>query len=80
MESTSLGVILDSGILIEAERRRLDVARFLHLAAERLGNREAAMCAISVAEPAHGIHRAETDERRQARRAFLDGLKAAVVI
>jgi predicted nucleic acid-binding protein len=35
---------------------------------------------ISVAELAHGIHRGETPERRQARRAFLDDLKATVPI
>ncbi len=32
-----------------------------------------------MAELAHGIHRADTDDRRQARRAFLDDLKTAVV-
>jgi tRNA(fMet)-specific endonuclease VapC len=73
-------VILDSSILIEAERQGLDVARFLKLVVERIGEREAALCAISVAELAHGIHRAGTPERRQARRAFLDDLKAAVAI
>jgi hypothetical protein len=33
-----------------------------------------------VAELAHGIHRADTPARRQARRAFLDDLKAAVPV
>ena len=33
-----------------------------------------------MAELAHGIHRANTPERRQARRAFLDDLKAAVPV
>jgi len=33
-----------------------------------------------VAELAHGIHRANTAERRQVRRAFLDDLKATVTI
>jgi predicted nucleic acid-binding protein len=80
MEPAHLGVILDSSIVIEAERQRLDVARFLKHVAERIGERETALCSISVAELAHGIHRANTPERRQARRAFLDDLKAAVVI
>lgn len=80
MEPAHLGVILDSSIMIEAERQRLDVARFLRLVAERIGEREAAMYAISVAELAHGVHRADTAERRQARRAFLDDLKATVTI
>jgi predicted nucleic acid-binding protein len=80
MEPAHLGVILDSSIVIEAERQRLDVARFLKHVAERIGERETALCSITVAELAHGIHRANTPERRQARRAFLDDLKATVAI
>ena len=34
----------------------------------------------TVAELAHGIYRANTPERRQARRAFLDDLKATVPV
>jgi predicted nucleic acid-binding protein len=70
MEPAHLGVILDSSIMIEAERQHLDVTRFLKLVAERIGEREAALCAISVGELAHGIHRADTPERRKARRAL----------
>ena len=80
MEPAQLGVILDSSIVIEAERKRLNVARFLRLLSGQIGEREAALCAISVAELAHGIHRADTEERRQVRRAFLDDLKATVAI
>ena len=54
MEPAHLGVILDSSIMIEAERQRLDVARFLKLVTRLIGEREAALCAISVAELAHG--------------------------
>lgn len=39
-----------------------------------------ALCSITVAELAHGIYRADTPERRQRRRAFLDDLKAAVPV
>src|SRR5881628_1313076 len=80
MESAILGVILDSSIMIEAERQRLDVARFLKHIATKIGEREAALCSISVAELAHGVHRANTPERRQARRTFLDDLKATVPV
>jgi len=80
MEPGHRGVILDSSIVIEAERQRLDVARFLKVVAQRIGESEAAMCAISVAELAHGVHRAETAERRLARRTFLDDLKATLAI
>jgi tRNA(fMet)-specific endonuclease VapC len=78
METAILGVVLDSSVVIEAERQRLDVARFLKHIATQIGDREAALCSITVAELAHGIHRADTPERRQARREFLDDLKATV--
>src|ERR1035441_4577748 len=80
MEPARLAVILDSSIVIEAERQRLDVARFLKHIAERIGERETALCSISVAELAHGVHRANTPERRQARRALLHDLNATVAI
>jgi len=41
---------------------------------------EAALCSITVAELAHGVYRADTPERRERRRAFLDDLKAAVPV
>ena len=78
MDPANLGIILDSSVVIEAERQRVDVARFLKYVATRIGEQEAALCSISVAELAHGIHRASWPERRQLRRAFLDDLKAAI--
>ena len=80
MEPAILGVVLDTSVVIEAERQRLDVARFLKHIATQIGECEAALCSISVAELAHGIHRANTSVRRQARRTFLDDLKATVPV
>jgi predicted nucleic acid-binding protein len=80
MEPAILGVVLDSSVVIEAERLRLDVARFLKRVVTEVGEREVALCSISVAELAHGVHRANTPERHQARRAFLDDLKATVPV
>jgi predicted nucleic acid-binding protein len=80
MEPTNLGVVLDSSVMIDAERQRLDVARLLKRIFTQIGEREVAVCSISVAELAHGVHRADTPERRQSRRTFLDDLKATVPI
>ncbi|MDQ2775742.1 MAG: PIN domain-containing protein [Acidobacteriota bacterium] len=80
MESTRLGVILDSSIVIEAERQHLNVAQFLGLVGQKIGEREVALCSVTVAELAHGIYRADTAERRERRRTFLDELKAAVPV
>lgn len=80
MDPAILGVILDSSVVIEAERQRLDVARFLKHVVTRVGERETGISAISVAELAHGVHRANSPERQQARRAFLDDLKATLPV
>ena len=47
MEPPILGVVLDSSVVIEAERQRLDVAHFLKYIATRIGEREAALCSIT---------------------------------
>jgi predicted nucleic acid-binding protein len=80
MEPASLGVILDSSVVIEAERQHLNVAQFLKQIIEKIGEMEAALCAITVAELVHGVYRADTPERRERRRVFLDELKAAVPV
>src|SRR5215469_14724026 len=80
MESAVLGVILDSSLVIEAERQQLNVAHFLKQIAQTVGEQEAALSSITVAELVHGIYGADTEERRARRRAFLDDLKAAVPV
>ena len=80
MESASLGVILDSSVVVEAERQHLNVAQFLQQIIQKIGEMEAALCSITVAELAHGVYRADTPERRERRRAFLDELKATLPI
>jgi predicted nucleic acid-binding protein len=80
MESAILGVILDSSVVIEAERQQLSVAQFLKQIVQKIGEREAALSSITVAELMHGIYRANTEQRRARRRAFLDDLKATVPV
>ncbi len=80
MEPATLGVILDSSVVIEAERQHINVADFLQHIVRRIGESEAALSSITVAELVHGIYRAESPERRARRRAFLDDLKATVPV
>ncbi len=75
-----MGVILDSSIVIEAERQHLNAGQFLKYTIQKIGEMEVALCSITVAELVHGIYRAETAERRERRRVFLDELKAAVPV
>ena len=47
MEPAILGVILDSSVVIEAERQHLDVARFLKHVKSQIGEREAALSELA---------------------------------
>ena len=72
MEAARLGVILDSSVVIEAERGHLNVVQFLQQIVQKINEMEIALCSIPVAELAHGIYRADTPARRERRRTFLD--------
>jgi tRNA(fMet)-specific endonuclease VapC len=63
-----MGVILDSSILIESERGRLDMAAFI---AGR-ENEPFGISVISVSELLHGVHRADSSKRRLKRSAFVE--------
>jgi len=78
MGPTILGVVLDSSVLIAAERRRLTPAQAIESVHQNLGEIPIVLCALTVAEIGHGIYRAATEEMRNRRRAFLDELKATV--
>jgi len=73
-----MGLVLDSSLLIEAERKGLTAAEWLRYVAAQVGEAEVGMSAVSVAELAHGIHRADNPARKLVRRAFLDDLKASI--
>ncbi|MBM3747686.1 MAG: type II toxin-antitoxin system VapC family toxin [Acidobacteria bacterium] len=80
MEPTVLGLILDSSVVIEAERQRHTVPQLLRWVFHAVGEAEVAICSITVAELAHGVFRADTAERRECRRSFLDELKRTVPV
>jgi predicted nucleic acid-binding protein len=75
-----VGLILDSSVAISAERRGETVQAFLHRMIETTGDQEAALSAVGVVELIHGIHRADTPDRRAQREAFVEELLAAVTI
>lgn len=75
-----MGLILDSSVAIAAERRGDSVQALLQRVIDIIGNQEAALSAAGVVELVHGIHRANTAERRARREAFVEDLLAAVVV
>ena len=82
MESTVLGLVLDSSVLIAAERAKLTTPKLMRnlRASAGVGDAPVVISALTVAELAHGIYRANTPERGQQRRQFLDEIKAHIPI
>ena len=80
MEPAVLGVVLDSSVLIAAERKKLTTPEAIRKVREATGDVTVVICSLTVAELAHGIYRADTPERSRMRRQFLDELKAHVPI
>lgn len=65
-----MGIMLDSSILVAAERGKLDFADFLR----RYPGQAVCISVITASEVLHGVHRAGTADQRQRRQAFVDGL------
>lgn len=71
-----MGTLIDSSVLIAAERRTLD----LDAAIEADGEEGVAIAAITASELLHGVERATNPAQRQRRAAFVETLLAALPI
>lgn len=80
MDSALLGLVVDSSVLIAAERKKLATPELIRSVRENLGDVPIVICALTIAELGHGIYRADTPERSQRRRQFLDELKAHIPV
>ena len=80
MESSLLGLILDSSVIIAAERKRQTVEELLTFVGQTFGEVEIAISAVTLAELVHRVARANTPEIRESRRAFIDELKKHVPV
>ena len=80
MESPLLGLILDSSVIIAAERKRQTVEELLASVGRTFGEIEIAISAVTLAELVHGVARANTPQVRENRRAFIDELKKHVPV
>ena len=73
-----MGIVLDSTALIAAERAGKNPRGVIEEIAEALGDTEAALSVVTIIELAHGIERANTNERRTTRDRFLHELLAEI--
>ena len=74
-----MGLILDSSVLIDAERQARSVSELL-TAIRALGFTEVLLSAVSVIELEHGLWRANTPELAQRRRIYLDEVFTAMPV
>jgi predicted nucleic acid-binding protein len=71
-----VGTLIDSSVLIAAERRALD----LDAAMSAHADEPVAIAAVTASELLHGIHRAVTAAQRQRRESFVERLLAVLPV
>jgi len=69
-----MGLILDSSVLVAAERRGLDDLASLEQLKALYGEIEIALSVVTIAEMTHGAYRAQNEARKLRRLAFIDRL------
>ncbi len=75
-----MGLILDSSVLIAAERKARPVSELLSDIRATVGIADISLSAISVIELEHGLWRANTVEIVRRRRLYLDGIFLAIPV
>ena len=80
MESAILGLVLDSSVLVAAERKQLTTTEVIRSIHRVIADVPIVICSLTIAELGHGIYRSSNVEQIRQRRQFLDELKAHVPI
>jgi predicted nucleic acid-binding protein len=75
-----VGLILDSSIVIAAERRGDTVAQLLRQVASTAGDQQAVLSAIGLTELVHAVYRAQTPDVRARRERFIQDLLSHVEV
>lgn len=69
-----MGLILDSSVIIAAERQGQTVRQILKQFQSVYGETQIGLSVITVVELVHGVQRAQSADRRKRRQAFVDEL------
>jgi len=75
-----MGLILDSSVLIAAEREDKNARQVLTAIAKEIGETEVGISVMTLIELAHGAIRANTPERKLKREQFIGELVSAMPI
>lgn len=74
MEPAGVGIVLDSSVIITAERKAYSVRQILEQLHATQGEIEISLSVVTIAELVHGAYRAKTPEQQQQRLAFIERL------
>ncbi|MHB8501744.1 MAG: PIN domain-containing protein [Candidatus Acidiferrales bacterium] len=66
-----MGLILDSSVVIAAERRGDNVTQMLKQIVATTGDQRAVLSSVGLTELVHGIYRAQTESARNRRDSFI---------
>lgn len=66
-----MGLVLDSSVVIAAERRGDNVTQLLKQVSAATGDQRAVLSSVGLTELVHGIHRAQSAPARSRRESFI---------
>jgi len=75
-----MGLILDSSVVIAAERRGDTPEQLVQQVISVAGNQEAALSSVGLTELVHGIYRANSTQVQARRRSFVDELRIGLTV
>ena len=75
-----MGLILDSSVVIAAERRGHTPEQFVQQVISVAGNQEAALSSVGLTELVHGIYRANSAQVQSRRRSFVEELRIGLTV
>ena len=75
-----MGLILDSSVLVAAERQGKNARQMLAAISTKTGDTQIAISVVTLIELAHGAARADSAERRSMRQQFIQELLTALPI
>jgi tRNA(fMet)-specific endonuclease VapC len=80
VESNLLGLVLDSSIVIGAERNQQSVPQFIEAILRAHGPLDLSLSPVTIAELVHGIYRAKTPRVSELRRGFIEELVSLIPV
>lgn len=75
-----MGIILDSSVIIAAERRGHTVREILEQVKAARGETEIGVSVVTIAELVHGAYRTKTQEQQRRRLEFIERLSSDVPV